>query len=55
MGTELRKAAEADPDIGDLTGTINKWLSCWRATLMEFGVMALDLPNSPSDRLATHT
>ncbi|GJE92287.1 zinc finger MYND domain-containing protein [Phanerochaete sordida] len=32
----------------------NKWLNCWRETLFELGIAAMDLANHPPDRLATH-
>ena len=34
--------------------TLNKWLACWRGTLFEFGILAMDLANAPRDKLATH-
>lgn len=33
---------------------ISKWLGCWRNTLYAHAVPAMNLPNSPPNRLATH-
>lgn len=60
LATSMRakQLKDNDPVINSIyqtiDATITKWLSCWRSSLYNFGIIAMDLPNHPPDRLATH-
>lgn len=33
---------------------LSRWIECWRSVFQTYAVMALDLPNSPPEKVATH-
>jgi len=53
-GNAYLEALAQDKKTKALNASFTKWLNCWRATIQNVSLSALDLANHPHDRLATH-
>ncbi|KAG2099108.1 hypothetical protein BD769DRAFT_1008092 [Suillus cothurnatus] len=50
----LRESLANDPASNALNTALSKWINNWRDELHNWAIWAMDLANSPPDRLATH-
>ena len=40
--------------MADKYTTISKWATCWKETLVSYGLAGMDITHHPADRMSTH-
>lgn len=54
MSCSTLDGASMGSDDAEFSGAMTKWMASWRHMLIGFCLPAMDLPNHPPNRLATH-
>ena len=50
----MKRVFEDNSATKALHDSLNEWLTCWRPTLRDVAITAMDLPNHPGEWLAKH-